>query len=49
MCSYLEFDYLLWGVEIDLFPIIVKQEIFFIFVLIKVKGVVHLYVEVNFS
>ena len=48
MCSCRELCYLLWGVELDLFPIIVKQEIFFVFVLIKAKGVVNLYVEVKY-
>ena len=47
MCSCGELCYLLWGIEIDLFPIIVKKEIFFVFVLIKAKGVVNLYEEVN--
>ena len=49
MCNYRELCYLLWGVELDLFPIIVKQEIFFVCFLIKAKGVVNIYVEVNWS
>ena len=49
MCSCRELCYLLWGVELDLFPIIVKQEIYFFFVLIKAKGFVNLYMEVNWS